>query len=474
MPHVRRSLGAMVAALFGPKPKQGPSTDSLNEGHRQFRLTQAVAEARKRGLEARPEDDASLGWLASRYGVAPIDIRAALVAEVRAKGGPLLPPWVTDEQIQQRMEADARAEAAAMLAGRTVAEGSMDKRYAACPPFPPIETPSGSMPLDLSACAECGGEITRYEEVHELGCSLSAATGKLTAATVGTLPEAPAIVTATGGGPIAVPTGAAVDDSGFRPYVNVPRFERLDIAAQTRSSTFGHDPRDDAAVPADFPQVATPEGDRGPSPERCDGCSPSMCDGPQRCRKQWDATTTAFYGPSHTDDFKPSGIAAARAGLEDAGDKGTRHGLRIPAHLQVGVGHYDPEWQRKAMEASQTIVGAPPRPLGTLETEAQRRTRLLAEWEAHRAAAPMAAGRVPGEPMPRTEAELIGQAFLLLNRRGAGGLPAGEQLPHVDDMRLHFSMALTYCRLDRSPFYAEHDGNRLIRSIVRSAKGGEQ
>jgi hypothetical protein len=31
-------------------------------------------------------------------------------------------------------------------------------------------------------------------------------------------------------------------------------------------------------------------------------------------------------------------------------------------------------------------------------------------------------------------------------------------------------MGLTQCHLDRRPVYAEHDGNRLVRYVVREAK----
>jgi hypothetical protein len=146
----------------------------------------------------------------------------------------------------------------------------------------------------------------------------------------------------------------------------------------------------------------------------------------------------------------------------------------VPADTFAGVGGggifagmpaagvWDPEWQRKAIEAAQTLAVEHRVIAHRVESERERRTRLLAEWQAHRAAAPMAAGRVPGEPMPRSEEELIEQAAAL----------AGPQ--HARDEQtwaLLFSMALTYCRLERAPFYEEHDGNRLVSSMVRSTRG---
>ena len=97
-----------------------------------------------------------------------------------------------------------------------------------------------------------------------------------------------------------------------------------------------------------------------------------------------------------------------------------------------------------------------------VESERERRERLLAEWIAHREAAPMTPGHVPGEPMPRTEAELIEQAAML-----AGEARAQDEATWA----LLFSMALTYCQQERRPFYEEHDGNRLVHSMVRSARG---
>lgn len=113
-----------------------------------------------------------------------------------------------------------------------------------------------------------------------------------------------------------------------------------------------------------------------------------------------------------------------------------------------------------AIEAAQTLAAEHRVIAHRVESEAERRTRLLAEWAAHREADPMAAGRVPGEPMPRSEGELIAQATTLLG---------GEQ-HSPDTWRLLFSMALSYRQMPRSPFYEEHDGNQLIRAMLRDAR----
>jgi hypothetical protein len=102
-----------------------------------------------------------------------------------------------------------------------------------------------------------------------------------------------------------------------------------------------------------------------------------------------------------------------------------------------------------------------------VESERERRERLLAEWVAHREAAPMEPGRVPGEPMPRSEEELIEQAWQLIPLHVANTLTTDR----MGLMRFLFSMALTYCQQERRPFYEEHDGNRLVHSMVRSARG---
>jgi hypothetical protein len=211
-------------------------------------------------------------------------------------------------------------------------------------------------------------------------------------------------------------------------------------------------------------------------------------------------------------DLRSTG-RAARAGLEDAGDGG--HGGRFEPlrDFQPGIfdgmpaaGVWQSDWQEKAIEAAKRInagdggrvgqgtvrilsngnVGcsrcgrdaanlamlrhAPDCTYGHLaaeqrviahrvESDAECRTRLLAEWEALAARAPMQAGTVPGEPAPRTEAELVMQAASLA--RGVG-----MDIP----WNLLFSMGLTVCHQDRRPVYAEHDGNRLVKFMVRQAK----
>ena len=132
-----------------------------------------------------------------------------------------------------------------------------------------------------------------------------------------------------------------------------------------------------------------------------------------------DSATVAYAGYR-----RPGAIAAARAGLEDAGD---------------------------VVIQSRVIARR-------VETDAECRARLLQEWEALQSRAPMLPGLVPGEPPLRTEPELIAQAQLL-----AG---AAVALP----WDLLFSLALTHCHRLRSPVYAEHDGNRLIRQMVKEAR----
>jgi hypothetical protein len=341
---IRNALGAAVAALFGSMPKVAygntrssapPSTDSLNEDARQYRLAKAVAEARERGLEV--GDDSAIARLAAEYAVAPTDIMAQL-----------------PNRIGEALDYCERPEVQANEAGRYTCDNARDctrctgqgEGCGQMPPFPPIETPSGSVPLDVTP-------VNR-------DCLLA----------------------------------------GYESAMRDFPVKAID-------------------VPPGTPVVATPDWTKPL------GVAPLSLKGDVQL------------------------LRSGRVGCSRCGNDA--------ANLQTLV--HGPSCTRAQIAAAET------------ETEAQRRTRLLAEWEAHRAAEPMAAGRVPGEPMPRTEAELIGQAFLLLNRRGAGGLPNGEHLPHVDDMRLFFSMALTYCRFERAHFYEEHDGNRLVASMVRSAKG---
>lgn len=167
-------------------------------------------------------------------------------------------------------------------------------------------------------------------------------------------------------------------------------------------------------------------------------------------------------------DLRSTG-RAARAGLEDAGDGG--HGWRVSGAYDApaifdgsmpAAGVWQSDWQAKAIEAAKHIKQMAPEQRVTahrVESDAECRTRLLAEWEALAARAPMQAGTVPGEPAPRTEAELVMQAASLA--RGVG-----MDVP----WNLLFSMGLTVCHQDRRPVYAEHDGNRLVKFMVRQAK----
>jgi hypothetical protein len=203
---------------------------------------------------------------------------------------------------------------------------------------------------------------------------------------------------------------ATIDDDIQRvvPYGMEPaKWGRLNMASGTRMNTGLGEPGE-RLVPAHFPQVATPEGDRG-----------------------------------HGGRFEP--LRDFQPGIFDGS---------MPA-----AGVWQSDWQAKAIEAAKHIVPEQRVTAHRVESDAECRTRLLAEWEALAARAPMQAGTVPGEPAPRTEAELVMQAASLA--RGVG-----MDIP----WNLLFSMGLTVCHQDRRPVYAEHDGNRLVKFMVRQAK----